>query len=72
MSEPLLNELELMNPSVIKILEYFDARLTKLRKENDSFGAEIHIRGRIAEIKSFKKAIKPKKPSASNKIRSAI
>lgn len=70
--EPLLTEADLMNPAVIKILEYFTKRLTKLRIANDKFDAEIHIRGRIAEIKEFNKIIKPKQPKESNHIKSAI
>lgn len=69
---PLLNDPELMGPGIAKILEYFDNRLTKLREDNDSFTADIHIRGRIAEIKAFQKAIHPKKQKQSNSIVSGI
>ena len=60
--EPLLTDGELMIPAVAKILQYFDQKLSKLRIENDSFDADPNIRGRIAEIKAFKKAIRPKLP----------
>ena len=65
---PLLSDPELMSPGIAKILEYFDNRLTKLRIDNDSFNADIHIRGRIAEIKAFQKAIHPKQQKPSNSI----
>lgn len=58
--DPLLNEQDLMTPAVIKIIKYFDDRLTKLRLENDSVKADPNIRGNIAEIKAFEKAIHPK------------
>tara|TARA_R110002096_G_C14661910_1_gene728347 strand:+ start:31461 stop:31685 length:225 start_codon:yes stop_codon:yes gene_type:complete len=59
---PLLAPAELMIPAVAKILQYFDERLTKLRKDNDSFDAHVSVRGQIAEIKAFKKVIEPKTP----------
>ena len=72
MTDPLLTEIDLMNPAIIKILKYFDDRLTKLRIDNDSFNAHESTRGRIAEIKDFNKVIKPKQPKESNNIRSAM
>ena len=57
---PLLTQIDLMNPAVIKIIKYFDDRLTKLRIENDSFTAHESTKGRIAEIKYFNLAVKPK------------
>tara|TARA_R110000803_G_scaffold5230_6_gene17352 strand:+ start:5964 stop:6188 length:225 start_codon:yes stop_codon:yes gene_type:complete len=70
--EPLLTEIDLMNPAVAKIIKYFDDRLTKLRIDNDKFDADIHIRGRIAEIKAFNRAVKPKQPKETSSIKSAI
>jgi len=64
--EPLLSDQDLMNPAVIKIIEYFDDRLTKLRLDNDSVKADPNIRGNIAEIKKFKKAVYPKQHNETN------
>lgn len=69
---PLLSDPELMSPGIAKILEYFDHRLTKLREDNDSFTAEIHIRGRIAEIKAFQKIIRPRQENNSNGMASGM
>lgn len=69
---PLLSDPELMNPGISKILEYFDNRLAKLRIDNDSFTADIGIRGRIAEIKAFKKALHPKQQKQANSMVSGI
>lgn len=60
--EPLLAPAELMIPAVAKLLQYFDERLSKLRIANDNIDADVSTRGRIAEIKDFKKAICPKLP----------
>lgn len=60
--DPLLAPAELMIPAVAKILQYFDERLSKLRIDNDNFDAHVSVRGQIAEIKAFKKVIKPDAP----------
>ena len=70
--EPLLTEADLMNPAVAKIIKYFEDRLTKLREDNDSFNAHPSTKGRIAEIKTFNKAVKPKQPKESNNVQSAM
>ena len=57
---PILNEQELMQPCVMKIVKYFEERLAKLRIDNDPLDAPLSIRGRIAEIKSFQKNLKQK------------
>ena len=72
MSSPLLTDADLMDPAVIKILKYFENRLTKLREDNDSFTAHESTKGRIAEIKAFNRAIKPKQPKETNIIRSVM
>ncbi len=69
---PLLTDMDLMNPAVAKIIKYFDDRLTKLREDNDSFTADVHIRGRIAEIKAFNKAVKPKQNKETNNMKSPM
>ncbi len=58
--DPLLNDFERMEVTAVKIIKYFDDRLTKLRLENDSYDSHVSTRGRIAEIKDFQKAILPK------------
>ena len=70
--EPLLNEMDLMNPAVAKIIKYFDDRLTKLRLDNDSYNAHESTRGRIAELKDFKKAVSPKQHKETSSIKSAL
>jgi len=67
-----LSEQDLMNPAVIKIMKYFDDRLSKLRIDNDSVKADENIRGNIAEIKEFKKAVNPKQRTQTTGRRSAM
>ena len=69
---PLLTDAELMIPAVAKILAHFAARLTKLREENDNYDSDQSTRGRIAEIKDFKKAIKPKLHNDCSERKSAM
>ena len=58
--EPLLNDYELSQPGVQKILDWFHSRLNLHRVKNDDLDASPLLRGRIAEIKDFHKAINPK------------
>jgi len=71
LNEPLLTQGDLMNPAVIKIIKYFDDRLTKLRIDNDSFNAHESTKGRIAEIKSFNLAVTPKVSTNSSNDRTS-
>lgn len=56
----LLNDFEKTEVAASKIIKYFDDRLAKLRIDNDNFDADPSIRGRIAEIKLFKKTLEDK------------
>jgi len=69
---PLLNDHELANPSVAKIMQYFDEKLAKLRIANDSFDAEPSVRGEIAGIKAFQKAVYPKQQKEIKEIKTTL
>ena len=61
MKEPLLNEHELQEGSVAKIVEYFDNRLLALDKKNRNKLDPVDtaaIRGAIEEVSNFKKRLK--------------
>ena len=54
-----LNEAELMQPSVQRIIEFCTARLDYLRVLNDDPKDGRKIRGQIVEIKLILKAVQP-------------
>jgi hypothetical protein len=60
---PFLNEQELANPIVRKILDELEARLDKYRKMNDHTDCDPLLRGRIQEVKLLQIKInsKPKR-----------
>lgn len=62
-----LNDFEKMESGAEKIIKYFDARLAKLRVENDDPEADVATRGRIAEIKTFQSLLVPKKVIKTSK-----
>lgn len=66
LKDPLLTDYELIGPSVQKIVKYFEDRLIELRLANDDPRADRLTRGRIAEIKTFNKALATMTPVKSS------
>lgn len=72
MKDPLVNEYEINQSGVMKIMDYFEKRLQTLRLANDNYKADRSTRGRIAEIKDLQREIMPKSGAGSNAINNAM